>query len=473
MLTRKAHFLTTVVALVSAILTAPGTAVAVLPPYFVDQVAFAGLTQPTKVAFAADGRVFVAEKRGVIKVFDNLVDTTATTFADLSTAVYDYEDLGLLGLALAPGFPGNPWVYVSYTHDAPPGGTAPVYRDTCPATDSCLASGRVSRLRASGNGMIGAEQVLVTDWCQQSDTHSMGDVAFGPDGALYVAGGEGASGNQVDYGQLGTPTNPCGDPPSPVGGAMTPPTARGGALRSQSPRSGGPARLSGTVIRINPATGAALPDNPQAGSLDANTRRIIAYGLRNPFRFVFRPGTREIWLGDVGFRDWEEIDRLVPATSGAAPNYGWPCYEGATRQPNYDAANLNLCETLYTAGPAAVVAPFHTYRHALPVVPGDGCRTTSGAITGLAYLPETPGNYPARYKGGLFFTDLLRQCVWAIKPGSGGVPNPRYIQPLGSTIGLPVDLAVGPDCNVYYVSITTGAVRRYVYKTGGTGGCPP
>lgn len=456
--------------LLALILTA-GTAVAVLPQNFIDQVVFGGLTAPTKVAFAPDGRVFVAEKRGLIKVFDGLTDPTPTIFADLRTKVYDYEDLGLVGLALPPGFPASsPYVYVSYTYDAPIGGTAPVYRDTCPVLYNCVTSGRVSRLRASGNVSIG-EQVLINDWCQQSDTHSMGDVRFGPDGALYVGGGDGASGNTTDYGQLGNPTNPCADPPAPVGGAMTPPTAQGGALRAQSPRSSGRVKLNGTIIRVDPATGAGLPDNPTAGSTDPNARRIVAYGLRNPFRLVFRPGTPEIWVGDVGYRTWEEIDRVLRPTATPVRNYGWPCYEGVPRQPAYDAANLALCETLYAAGASGVVTSAYAYQHSVAIESGDGCSTTRGAITGLAFFPSTGTNYPARYKGGLFFTDLVRQCVWGVRPGSGGVPNFGYIEPLGSTVGQPVDIVVGPDCNLWYVSITGGAVRRYVYKGGTTASC--
>ena len=99
---------------------------------------FSGLTNPTAVRFASDGRVFVAEKRGVIKVFDSLTDTTPTTFADLNVNVYNFWDRGLLGMTLAPNFPTNPYVYVLYTYDAAIGGTAPrwgtpgVYSDPCP-----------------------------------------------------------------------------------------------------------------------------------------------------------------------------------------------------------------------------------------------------------------------------------------------------------------------------------------------------
>jgi glucose/arabinose dehydrogenase len=124
-------------ALVAA--TAPAARAATLPG-FQESVVFSGLSNPTVVRFAPDGRVFVAEKRGVIKVFDSLTDTTPTTFADLNVNVYNFWDRGLLGMALAPNFPTNPYVYVLYTYDhqlgsavpAPRWGTAGVYSDPCP-----------------------------------------------------------------------------------------------------------------------------------------------------------------------------------------------------------------------------------------------------------------------------------------------------------------------------------------------------
>ena len=187
----------------------------VLPANFQETIVFSnGLSLPTAVRFAPDGRVFVAQKNGVIKVFASLTATTPTTFADLRTQVDDYWDRGLLGLALDPNFPANPYVYVLYTYDAPIGGTAPIWNDACPTppgptTDGCIVSGRLSRLTtdAIGNTMV-SEQVLINDWCQQFPSHSIGTLFFGPDGALYVSGGEGASFNNVDYGQYGNTYSP-------------------------------------------------------------------------------------------------------------------------------------------------------------------------------------------------------------------------------------------------------------------------
>jgi glucose/arabinose dehydrogenase len=109
--------------------TTPAAAhAATLPAGFQESVVFSGLTNPTVVRFSSDGRIFVAEKRGVIKVFDSLSDPTPTTFANLNVNVYNFWDRGLLGMALAPNFPTNPYVYVLYTYDHELGSTAPAPR---------------------------------------------------------------------------------------------------------------------------------------------------------------------------------------------------------------------------------------------------------------------------------------------------------------------------------------------------------
>ena len=317
---------------------------------FQETVAFSGLTQPTAVRFAPDGRVFVAEKSGLIKVFDGFADTTASVFADLRTNVYNFWDRGLLGMALPPDFATDPYVYVMYTHDAEIGGTAPRWgsvggtSDGCPdppgaTTNGCVASARVSRLQASGAQMVGAEQVLVEDWCQQFQSHSVGSLVFGPDGSLYATAGEAAHTSRADYGQFGAPLNPCGDPPADIGELQTRPSAEGGALRSQDLRTpDDPVGLDGSLIRIDPDTGAGMPGNPLAASADPNARRVVAHGLRNPFRLTVHPGSGEVWVADVGWGRSEEINRVTNPASGGLRNFGWPCYEGPARQPTWDGA---------------------------------------------------------------------------------------------------------------------------------------
>ena len=154
--------------------TAERAAAATLPPGFQESVVFTGLTNPTAVRFSPDGRVFVAEKSGIIKVFDNLTDTTPSVYADLRTKVHSFNDRGLLGLALDPSFPTVQDIYVSYAHDAPIGGTAPVWgqpdtdADGCPTPpgpnlDGCVISGRLSRLRVGGGSSTAYDQAVLAD----------------------------------------------------------------------------------------------------------------------------------------------------------------------------------------------------------------------------------------------------------------------------------------------------------------------
>jgi cysteine-rich repeat protein len=457
--------------------TAPIQAAA-LPAGFQESVLWGGgqLTNPSTFRFAPDGRVFVAEKSGIIKVFDGIGDPTPTVVADLRTNVHNFWDRGLLGLEVDPGFPQRPYLYVLYTYDAEPGGTAPRWglpgatSDSCPnppgaTTDGCVVTGRLSRLTLTGDVATG-ETVLLQDWCQQYPSHSIGDLAFGRDGALYVSGGDGASFTFVDWGQGGgspgspTPRNPCGDPPGAVGAALAPPGAEGGALRSQDALTGGdPLGFAGAVLRVDPDTGAALPDNPRFGGPEA---RLIAFGLRNPFRIAARPGTDELWLGDVGWSTWEEVNR-IPDPRARLTNFGWPCYEGAGRQGGYDAANLALCEGLYASGSGAVQTPFYAYAHGAPVVGGEACPTGTSSISGLTFYAG--GGFPASYQNALFFADYSRRCIWVMFAGSNGVPDPAQRATFVSDAAGPVDLRTGPDGALYYVDLSGSSIRRITYNS--------
>jgi PKD repeat protein len=446
-----------------------------LPSGFSDTVVFSGLAAPTNVRFASDGRVFVAQKTGVVKEFDNLSDPTATTVIDLSAEVHDYWDRGLLGLALDPNFPSSPYIYLLEAYDALPGGTAPRWGDACPTppganTDGCTISGRLLKVTLSGNTATNVQVLIKDQWCQQYPSHSIGDLNFGADGALYVSGGDGASFTFVDYGQGGgsagspTPKNVCGDPPGGVGGSMSPPTAEGGSLRSQSLRrpSGQPVLLNGAVLRVDPATGNGLPDNPNAGSSDPNARRIVAYGLRNPFRFAIRPLSNDLWIGDVGWDTWEEINRQ-PSPTSSALNFGWPCYEGNGPQPGYQSAGLNLCTSLYSAGTAT--APYLTYNHSAHVVLNDGCPTGGSSITGLAFYTGV-SNYPSSYVNGLFFADYTRNCIWFMPVGSNGLPDATQVRPFEANASGPVDLEIGPNGDLFYADLNTGTIHEIKYAGG-------
>jgi glucose/arabinose dehydrogenase len=465
-------------ALLVTLLSPPAARALVLPTGFTESVVWSGLTNPTNIEFAADGHIFVAEKSGIIKVFDNQADPTATVFANLSANVHDFWDRGMLGLAVHPNYPASPYVYVLYTYDAPIGGSPPTWGDACPnppgATgDGCVVSGRLSRLTASASHqMTGPEQVFINDWCQQYPSHSVGDLAFGSDGALYVTGGDGASFNFSDWGQDGSPLNPCGDPPGGVGAALTPPTAEGGALRSQDLRTtADPTTLDGTVLRLNPLTGEPASGNPTTSG-DLNARRIVAQGLRNPFRMTTRPDTSEVWLGDVGWNTWEEINRIPNPTAGVT-NFGWPCYEGdyqdvggasSARQPGYDGANLNICENLYTAGTGAVTSPYYAYDHGQKVVAGESCPSGGSSTAGVAFYPSTGGSFPADYRGALFFADYTRDCIWVMKTGGGTLPNPNNRATFAAQASNPVDLEVSPAGELWYADFqAAGAVRKIAF----------
>ena len=372
-----------------------------MQPGFSESVVFTGLTNPTVVRFLPDGSVLVAEKSGLLKLFPNLTTNSYTVVADLSSEVHNYWDRGMLGMTIDPDFANNHLVYVLYAYDAPIGGTPPTWGDQCPSppggtTDGCVISGRLSKLTAVGTDWTASETPLINDWCQQFPSHSIGSLEFGADGYLYVTGGDGASWTNADWGQFGgtsgspppTPANPCGDPPFPVGTPQTKPTAEGGALRSQSHlrTAGEPRVLNGAVLRIDPATGLAAPDNPLIGSGDLNEQRIIGYGLRNPFRMTIKPGTNEIWISDVGWNSREEINRVPDITT--ARNYGWPCYEANLTQPNY--VDANICPKNYSD----TEAPYFFYAHSSSVVPGDGCPVGSSSVAGLAFYLGA-SNYPS------------------------------------------------------------------------------
>ncbi|MGB0134961.1 PQQ-dependent sugar dehydrogenase [Dokdonella sp.] len=413
-----------------------------------------GREQPSQVRFAHDGRVFVAEKSGAIWMYRNLLDDAPEQIANLGGSVHQYADRGLLGLELDPRFPERPYLYILYSFN---GGLFSDMAPRWPATDcpnpladfaGCVISGRLSRLTLIGN-LATDEQVLIEDWYQQYPSHSIGSVRFGADGYLYVSGGDGASYLGGDWGQRGNPAWPDQRSPPDQGGAV-----RAQGLEVESLYSG-QVWLNGTIARIDPMSGNGAPGNPIANTnASVNARRIIAYGLRNPYRFAMRPGTSEIWIGDVGWRNWEEIN-VVPQI-GAKPelhNFGWPCFENLDHVSEYSARPL--CGNLYTGndsgGRTPVTMPFHAYPH-----------IGNKAITAIAF--RTANTWPADYKGALFFADYIDNSIRIIRDiDQDGIPDPivgASAPAFGQGNLFAVDLTEGPGHDLFFVDINNGRVGR-------------
>lgn len=464
-------------------------------PHFREYTIWSGLDKPTAVRFASDGRAFVSQKGGLIKAYDSVSDTTPTTVADLGPDVMNYWDRGLLNMALDPAFPTKPYLYVFSVWGGAIGEDPQRWGDSCPTapggpgstTDGCVASSRLERLTIDpATNVLQSRKLLLWDGCQQFPSHAGGAMAFGADGQLYLALGDGANFNGLDYGQRGgtvpnpadpfTPVNPCGDPVTVTSSPGTTPvvdvaSAEGGALRSQDVRTtGDPSGLGGALVRIDPATGDASSGNPLASSPDANTKRIVATGFRNPYRLTFRPGTSELFLGNVGNNTWEALDRItVPATGTPTtiPNAGWPCYEGPGQAPGYSTLGTTMCENLYAQGASGWQAPFYTYSHKASLSPTGPCFAPNASgedgasLTGLAFYQGSSGpaiSYPNKYLNGLFFVDYDRDCLAFFPAGGGGAPSAAGIELVASGIGQPVDLTRAPNGDLVYVDHDGGLV---------------
>ncbi len=448
---RRLFFLATLLALCTFAISRfnqPTHAAASFPPGFVSEVVIGdGLFLPTAIAFAPDNRIFIAEKRGVVRVWQNGA-LLPTPFIDLQDEVSDHGDRGLLGLAVHPNFPATPYIYVLYVYD-PPGVTrdangsrvSRLLRVTASAgnpnvaattagsrivlmgTNSTLAnSGNVSTLDDQENAACGRNPDYVRD-CMPADfdTHDIGTVMFGKDGMLYVGNGDAASFLYADKRSLR-------------------------ALDLDS--------MAGKIFRIDPLTGAGLSDNPfYNGDPNANRSKVLSLGLRNPFRFTLHPTTNELYLGDVGMDSWEEIN------VGKGKNFGWPCYEGndqgSAQQGLYanSPTTAERCRQLYAGGLGAVKAPAYSYNHA-----GAGGAATSG---GAFYTGTT---YPAQYRGAMFISDYNRDWIrYLTFDAQGRATVNNFAEDVSGPAG-PAQLIVGPDTNLYYVVLgAVNEVRRIRY----------
>jgi glucose/arabinose dehydrogenase len=240
---------------------------ATLPTGFAETQVAAGMSNPTAMAFAPDGRLFVCQQGGQLRVIKNGA-LLATPFLTVTTT--QSGERGLLGIAFDPNFASNGFVYVYYTATSP------------------TVHNRVSRFTANGDVAVAGSEVAILDLntLSSATNHNGGAMHFGADGKLYVAVGENANGANSQ-----TMTN-----------------------------------LLGKVLRIN-SDGSIPTDNPFFNTASGVNRAIWALGLRNPYTFAFQPGTNRMFINDVGQNTWEEINDGIagsnygwPSTEGTTSN---------------------------------------------------------------------------------------------------------------------------------------------------------
>ncbi len=247
----------------------------VLPAGFTEFAVATGLSDPTAMAFAPDGRLFVSEQAGRVRVIKNGA-LLPTPFATVPTILNG--DLGLIGVAFDPAFATNSYVYVYYTATRRLDGTEDLHH-------------RVSRFTASGDVAVpGSERVLLEILDDSPfEWHTGGGLRFARDGKLLITVGDRS--RPIDSQSLGT--------------------------------------FTGKILRMNP-DGTIPTDNPFYGTATGPYRLIWGLGLRNPFTLDVQPGTGRVFINDVGTNLWEEINDGI-----AGANYGYPASEGPTSDPAY------------------------------------------------------------------------------------------------------------------------------------------
>lgn len=427
-----------------------------LPAGFSIDTLQAGFDLPTAFEATESGRVFVAEKSGRVLTFLRSADGATSepeVVADLSDRVSQEGDQGMTGLAIDPGFDDdsglNQKIYVSYVvQDA---GERNVWRGqqvqvldlsrwTSGSAPLEFDDGAVILGRAAGAACVTSNGPYPEDCVPIiGNSHTINDLVFDHDGNLMVGIGDGA----MFYAGLGG--------------------------RSQSLRAQDPTILAGKVLRIDPETGRGVPGNPYYGNPEfdgatqsahgaSNASRVVALGLRNPFRLAIREDGL-VMIGDVGEGAWEELNALPHDHSPTRPaNYGWPCYEGrdrtdvpvSTGEPDPASNPWDVCKRLWQDPDAGVVQPVHTYPHA-----------GGASITGGVFY--TGDVYPADFQDSYFFGDYAQDFVRTARVDDGGdVSDVAMFAPAG-VAGGPVKFAQGPDGRIWYASIYDGSIRVIDY----------
>ncbi len=355
-----------------------------------------GLAAPLVARHAGDGsrRLFIAEQDGIIRVWDG-EQLLPTPFLDISGPVQSGGEQGLLGLDFDPDFENNGFFYVSYNFD-PPGANP----DNC-FGDPASGVTRVSRfgLTADPNVADPASELVLIEVVQDFGNHNGGNALFGLDGYLYVARGDG--------GGSGDPCENSQDPMS-LRGKMIRIDVSPAAVEAARARQGN--ENCGMVGNYE-----IPPDNPFVDDNDGVCNEIWALGLRNPWRWSFDRLNGDLFIGDVGQGNWEEVD-FEAANDPGGRNWGWDCYEanqafelaGCGPQEDYDFPLLDYssggvgdptCPN--SSGNCAVVGGYRYHGLRAPslqgtYVMGDNCSgrvyfaTEDSPATGPAPSSPTP-----------------------------------------------------------------------------------
>ena len=257
---RSGRIFLSILTLIVTTTIAPLVNAATVPAGFTDAVVAAGLNNPTAMALAPDGRIFVCQQGGALRVIKNGV-LLATPF--LTVPVDSSGERGLLGIAFDPNFVSNQLIYIYYTATTP------------------TIHNRISRFTASGDVALAGSETIIMDLPNLSSAtnHNGGAIHFGPDGLLYVAVGDNANGANAQT--LAT-------------------------------------RL-GKMLRIT-STGGIPTNNPFFNTATGDNRAIWALGVRNPFTFSFQGGTGRMFINDVGQNVWEEINDGIAGSNYGWPN---------------------------------------------------------------------------------------------------------------------------------------------------------
>jgi len=410
--------------LLAALLTPGLPAGATVPAGFTDNLV-ATVASPTQIAFTPDGRLLITTQPGQLRVYQNgaLLPTPALNLASVICSGFER---GLLGVVPDPSFATNGYIYLYYSFKK---------SGSCPPNDPINSPpNRVSRFTLPPSNVIDplSEVVLVDNIPAPNGNHNAGDLHFGPDGKLYVSVGDG-------------------------GCSLTSSSSCGGA-NDNSRRLD---ILSGKILRVNP-DGTVPPDNPLAGASGARRcgdpagvpagtgpcAEMYLWGLRNPFRFAFQPGTSTFYVNDVGQNVWEEIDLSV-----AGADYGWNVREGG-------CANGSTSDC--GAPPAGMTNPIYSYRHSI-TVPGT---TSSGcnSITGGAFVPS--GVWPPAYQGLYLFSDYVCGSIFKLVPSGPTFGAQDFATGLGSSSA--VEMAFGPfgaTQSLYYTTYAGGGQVRRIDDT--------